>query len=448
LVESRVRKMKRQAVFNRRRFLAGTGLTGAATLTGLSPGALSADDELPPLPKLADAPSEVAANEDYWRQVANYYAVDPGITNLENGYWGVMPRQLLAEYKNFTEQVNRANSTYGRKQFYADYRGYRQRAADELGVTTEEIMFTRGATEALQNLIANYNPLKPGDAVMYSDLDYGGMQETMDWLVERRGVSVVRFDIPEPATRDAVLSTYERVLTENPKVRLLLLTHVSNRTGLVMPVADIAAMARARGVDIILDAAHSFGHLDFKVDDLGVDFMGINFHKWMGAPLGSGLMYIRKGRLQDIDPSFGNRSFPKDNILSRASSGTSNFAAFMVIPSALDFHQNLGPANKEARLRYLRNRWVDGVRDLKNLEILTPDDPGMTGALTSFRIRGETSREANRAIADKLLTEHKIFTVWRDGVAAGDCVRVTPGIYTSAEDVDRLIPALQSIVPA
>lgn len=440
--------MKPKEEFTRRRFLAGTSLAGAAAISGLTTRSSIADGHLPPLPNVSGSPSEVAANEDYWRQVAAYYPIDPDITNLENGYWGVMPRNLLAEYETYTEQVNRANATYARKQFYVDYRGYRQRAANELGVQTEEIMFTRGATEALQNLIANYNLLKPGDAVMYADLDYGGMQETMDWLTERRGVDVVRFAIPEPATRDAVLTTYERTLADNPKVRLLLLTHVSNRTGLVMPVAEIAAMARALGVDIILDAAHSFGHIDFKVEDLGVDFMGINFHKWMGAPLGSGLMYIRKDRLQDIDPCFGNRSFPKESILSRASSGTSNFAAFMVIPSALDFHQALGPANKEARLRYLRNRWVDAVRDLDNLEILTPDDPEMTGALTSFRIKGRISREDNRAIADQLLAEHQIFTVWRDGVAAGDCVRVTPGIYTLAADVDRLAPALRSIVPA
>lgn len=431
-------------VVSRRGFIAGTGFAGATALSGLvSDGA--AARELPPLPRASGLPEEVAADEGHWRQVARYYSVDKSITNLENGYWGVMPTPLLESYVASTERVNRANAAYARKQFYVDYRGYRQRAAEELGVQSDEIMLTRGATEALQNLIANYNLLQSGDAVMYADLDYGGMQEVMDWLQQRRGVSVVRFDIPEPATRDSVLSTYEHALKNNPQVRLLLLTHVSNRTGLVMPVAEIAAMAKARGVDVILDAAHSFGHLDFKIEDLGVDFVGLNFHKWMGAPLGTGLMYIRKERLEHIDPCYGNRSFPADNILSRASSGTSNFAAFMVIPEALDFHQQLGPAVKEARLRYLRNRWVDAVRDIPGLQILTPDDPSMCGGLTAFRMKGAVSREQNRAIVDTLLTEHQIFTVWRDGVAGGDCVRVTPGVYTLAEDVDRLVVALRSI---
>ena len=184
------------------------------------------------------------------------------------------------------------------------------------------------------------------------------------------------------------------------------------------------------------------------MDDLGVDFMGINFHKWMGGPVGTGLLYIKENRLQDIDPPFGNKSFPRDNILSRVSSGTSNFAAFNMIPAALDFHQSLGPAHKQARLRYLRDRWVDQVRDLKNLEILTPDEPDMTGALTAFRIKRRTSRQDKRAIVDRLLNEYGISTVWRDGVANGDCVRVTPAVYTLAEDVDRLAMALREIVPA
>ncbi len=430
----------------RRNFIRGTTLASAAAVTGL-PAAHGFDNSaITVIERPPGAPDTIAKDESFWRKVSSLYNVDTQITNLENGYWGVMPQQLLAEYQAHTARVNRANASYARKQFYVDYRGYRARAAEELGVNTDEIMFTRGATEALQNLIANYNLLKPGDAVMYADLDYSGMQETMDWLAERRSVSVLRFDIPEPAHHDAVLAKYEQMLTENPKLRLLLLTHVSNRTGLVMPVAEIAAMAKLHKVDIILDAAHSFGHLDYKVDDLNIDFMGINFHKWMGAPLGSGLMYIRKNRLQDIDPCYGNKSFPSDNILSRASSGTSNFAAFMVIPSALDFHQQLGPAYKEARLRYLRNRWVAGVRDLPQVEILTPDDPRMTGALTAFRIKGRGSRAENRAIAAELLEKHRIFTVWRDGVAGGDCVRVTPGIYTLADDVDRLAQALHAVV--
>lgn len=430
------------AGFTRRKFIVGTTFLGAASL---SAPALA---KLPPLDVPTATASSLAADEVHWRRISAYYPFKKDIINLENGYFGMMPTPLLAQYQAHTERVNRDNSHYARAKFYADYRAYRKRTAEQLGVSTKEITFTRGATEALQNLIVNYNLLKPGDSVMYADLDYGGMQETMNWLVGYRGVNVVRFDIPEPATKEAVLAAYERALSQNPKVRLMLLTHVSNRTGLVMPVAEIAAMARARDVDVILDAAHSFGHVDFKVDDLGVDFIGLNFHKWMGGPLGAGMIYIKEDRLRHIDPCFGNSSFPANNILSRVSSGTSNFAAFNMIPPALDFHNSLGPKHKQARLRYLRDRWVNGVRDIKNLEILTPDDPDMVCGITSFRIKGRTSRKENRAVVKELLTRHQISTVWRDGVAKGDCVRVTPAIYTLAEDMDRLVEALREIVPA
>ena len=431
---------------SRRHLLASAGALGATSLPHLSLVAQEEMASLAPLTAPIRAPEDLAKDEDHWRQVAAYYPTKEGLLNLENGYFGVMPLPVLAEYQARTADVNTANSYYARAEFYADYRAYRTRAAEELGVGSQEITFTRGATEALQNLIANYNKLKPGDAVMYADLDFGAMQDTMDWLQERRGVDVVRFAIPEPATKDAVLSTYEQMLNDNPKVRLLLLTHVSNRTGLHIPVAEIAALARARDVDIILDSAHSFGQIDFKIPDLDVDFIGLNFHKWMGGPLGAGLIYIKQDRLQDIDPAFGNSSFPKESILSRVSSGTSNFAAFNMIPAALDFYQTLGPKHKEARLKHLRNHWVAGVEDLDGLEILTPNEPDMISAMSGFRLKGQGSKEQNKAVVDRLLSEYNISTVWRDGVAKGDCVRVTPNIYTMTSDMDRFVIALREIV--
>ena len=428
---------------NRRRFLAGTGLLG----TAFSLPSLGAE-ALPALSVPTGSPEAVAADEAHWRRIAAYYPYKKDVINLENGYFGMMPTPIEKTYQDFIANINSQNAYYGRAQFYTDYRNYRQRTAEELGAKTSEVTFTRGATEALQNLVANYNLLKPGDSVMYGDLDYGGMQEMFDWLAEKRGVNVVRFDFPEPASRQSILSLYERLFDENPKLRLVMLTHMNNRTGLIIPVADIAAMARARNIDVILDAAHSFGHIELNVPDLGVDFIGVNFHKWMGGPLGVGAVYIKEDRLNDIDPCFNHALFPGNSIMNRVHSGTSNFAGFNMIPPVLDFHHALGPRHKEARLRYLRDRWVNAVSDLDNLEILTPDDPEMYAGITSFRIRGQGSTEENRAIAQELLDRYRIVVVQRDGVANGDCVRVTPGMYTLAEDMDRLAAALRDIVPA
>ena len=168
---------------------------------------------------------------------------------------------------------------------------------------------TRGATEAMQNLIVNYNRLQPGDSVLYADLDYDSMQFAMEWLKDRRGVGVFKIALPEPATRQAILDAYAKAISETPKLRLILLTHLSHRTGLVIPVKEIAAMARERNIDVILDAAHSWGQLEFDIADLGVDFIGFNLHKWIGAPVGLGFLYIRKGRLDINRPALWRRQF-------------------------------------------------------------------------------------------------------------------------------------------
>lgn len=174
-----------------------------------------------------------------------------------------------------------------------------------------------------------------GDAIIYGDLDYSSMQLAMNALAAQRGARLVRFEFPEPATRENLLATYARVLAETPKARLLLITHLNNKTGVIIPVKEIVALARARGVDVIVDAAHSFGQCDLTLDDLGADFVGLNLHKWLGAPVGAGLMYIKERRLGDIDAMLGDDG-PADRIDSRIHTGTANFATFLTVPVALD----------------------------------------------------------------------------------------------------------------
>jgi selenocysteine lyase/cysteine desulfurase len=391
------------------------------------------------------SPERVAQDESYWTRVASHYHVTDAVVNLEAGYWGVMPDAVHDTFVRHVERVNRDNSYYARRSYNADLSAVRERVAKFLGVAPEEIAFTRSATESLQCLIGGYNKLKPGDAVLYADLDYPAMQNAMSWLHERRGARVVRIDLPEPPTRANILSAYEEAFAKNPDVQLVLLTHVSNKTGLVIPVADICAFARKRGIDAIVDAAHAIGQMDVKVPDIGADFVGFNLHKWIGAPLGVGVFYIRKERLNDVDRMMGDDESPASSILSRVHTGTTNFAAFLTIPAAIDFHVAVGPAQKAARLRYLRDRWVSAVRKEPAIEVLTPDEPGMSAGITSFRLRGRTSRQDTERIVDELLAKHGIFTARRTGIAKGDCVRVTPALYTKPADVDRLARALIAI---
>ncbi|MGW4796984.1 aminotransferase class V-fold PLP-dependent enzyme [Nonomuraea sp. NPDC004297] len=225
-----------------------------------------------------------------------------------------------------------------------------------------------------------------------------------------------------------------------------MLSHLNNRTGLVTPVREIVAMARRRGVDVIVDAAHSWGQLDFTLAGLDADFAAFSLHKWMGVPLGAGFLYIRESRLADIDLLYADETYPASDIRSRVHSGTMNVAPFLTVDAALDFHDTLGAGAKQARLRFLRDRWVHGLRDLGGFDVLTPDEPGMYGALTAFRVRGRTTEAANVALADELMSRHRIFTVARSGMTGGDAVRVTPALFTSAADVDRLVAALREIV--
>jgi selenocysteine lyase/cysteine desulfurase len=424
---------------NRRGFVLGLA---AATAAVSAPSARAQSPALP-LPALNSA--GVATDTTYWDAVRKLYAVSPSIVNLENGYWGIMAEPVRLDYLAKTDMVNRESSFYARTQFGRDGEAARQAVVAAVGAAPEEVALTRGATEALQLLIGGYNKLQPGDTVLYSDLDYDSMQYAMNWLKERRGVNVVKFSIPEPATRGAVLQTYQKVLADHPKAALLLVTHVSHRTGLVMPVAEIAALARARGVDVVLDAAHSWGQIDFKVQDLGVDFIGFNLHKWIGAPLGVGFMYVAKSRLADIDRAMGDEDWAPTDIRSRVHTGTYNFASVLALPGALALHQQIGPRAKALRLRYLRDYWVSRVRGFKGLEILTPDEPGMAAGITSFRLAGKGTAADNNAIVAQLRDQFGIFTVRRGGVAKGQCIRVSPAIYTAEADLDRLVQALRAV---
>jgi isopenicillin-N epimerase len=424
---------------SRREFVGAAGLAAAAMAAPL-------DRTAPPaLQPPAGTPGQVARNEAFWERVAAHYSIARAVTNLENGYWGVMALPVLEAYKAHIDRVNSEGVYYIRTAYVKDLEAARARVAAALGADVGEVAFTRGATEAMQVLIAGYNRLTPGDAVLYADLDYPGMQYAMNWLSSRRGVRVARLVIPEPATRQNVVDAYAAALDANADVRMLLVTHCSHKTGLVLPVRDIVTLARRRNVDVLVDAAHSWGQIELDVERLGADFVGFTLQKWIAGPVGLGAVYIRKSRLAAIDPMMGDQDFPADSVLSRVHSGTVNFAAALTAPAALDFHERIGPANKAARLRYLRDRWVGAVRGIRGVEILTPDDPDLVGGITSFRVNGGTSSDHNQRLVDTLRDRYRLFTARRTGLARGDCVRVTPAIYNSIGDVDRLAAAIKEL---
>jgi len=389
---------------------------------------------------------DIARDEAVWRPIAAQYDVTPDMVNFENGYWGVMAKPVLDAFIRNTAKVNRDNSWYARRSYFSDIEPIHARLADFLGAGRDEVVFTRNATEALQVLIDGYTRLNRGDAVMYCDLDYDSIQTAMDTKARRADASVVRITIPEPVTHDGLIETYRDALIAHPNVRLLLLTHISHRTGLMIPVREIVDMARGYGVDCIVDAAHSWGQTDFRIEDLGADFVGFNLHKWIGAPIGAGLIYIRRNRLEHIAPDMSEKPDGVGMIHHRIHTGTTNFATFLTLGDALDFHECVGPAHKAARVAYLRDLWAEEMRSDDRIEILTPADRRLHAAITSFRFRGVTSVDGNKAIVKALVDKHRIFTVHRGGAARGACVRVTPTLYNTPDQCVRLVQALRALL--
>ncbi|WP_443019223.1 aminotransferase class V-fold PLP-dependent enzyme [Sphingomonas sp.] len=410
---------------DRRSILAGSLVLPAL---GLSSGAWAMDDD------------------PFWRSIAAQFTPPTDVIQLENGNWGMMPRPVFEAYQAQLARVNRDTSFYARRGLTKDLMAVRDRAAASMGVAPDELVLTRNATEALETLILGYNRLQPGDAVLIADLDYDSAQACMASLVRTRGVQLVKIDLPEPATRQAVIDAYAAALAANPRLKLILLTHLSHRTGLVLPVREIAALARAKGADVIVDAAHSWCQLDFAVPDLDCDFVAVNGHKWLGAPLGVGFLHVRKAALGKIDRHPANAAGGPDTLFSKVHLGTYDFAASMTVPTALAFQQAIGSTRRAERLRALRDRWVMRARQIDGIEVLTPDDPASHGAITSFRVRGVVTSEANARLAARLLDQHRIFTVHRDGIAGGACVRVTPALFNSMADMDRLAEALPDLV--
>ncbi|UVM26164.1 aminotransferase class V-fold PLP-dependent enzyme [Pseudomonas sp. B21-021] len=385
-----------------------------------------------------------ARDEAFWQTFADRYDRHPGPVNLENGYFGRMSRTVVEEHQRNIELINNSNSIYVRQRFEQhDSLDIRAQLAELIGVRAQSVAFTHNATAGLQSLIRNYNRLQPGDQVLICDLEYDTVKGAMRWLAKHRGVEVIEIEHAHPATFDSLLATYRETFIRYPKLKLMALTHVTHRTGLVMPVQAIAALANEHGVDIILDGAHALGQIEFDLEALGISFAGYNLHKWIGSPLTLGFLYIAPQRLADIDPDMGEMHFSTGDIRSRTPYSTPNIPALMTLPLVFEEHRSLGgAAAKGARVNYLRNLWASAVRNLPGIEVMTPDDPRLYCGITSMRF---TRHADQQAMVERLLNDYNLFTVVRNGAACGPCIRITPSLTTTAAEIQSLILALNEL---
>ncbi|WP_236177817.1 MULTISPECIES: aminotransferase class V-fold PLP-dependent enzyme [Pseudomonas] len=385
-----------------------------------------------------------ARDEAFWQTFADRYDRHPGPVNLENGYFGRMSRTVIEEYQRNIELINNSNSIYVRQRFEQhDNLDIRAQLAELIGVRAQSVAFTHNATAGLQSLIRNYNRLQPGDQVLICDLEYDTVKGAMRWLARHRGVEVIEIEHTHPASFDSLLATYREAFIRYPKLKLMALTHVTHRTGLVMPIQAIASLAKEHGVDIILDGAHALGQIEFDLEALGIAFAGYNLHKWIGSPLTLGFIYIAPQRVLDIDPDMGEIHFPVGDIRSRTPYSTPNIPALMTLPLVFEEHRALGgAAAKGARMNYLRNLWVSAVRNLPGIEVTTPDDPRLYCGITSMRF---TRHADQQAMAERLLNDYNLFTVVRNGAACGPCIRITPSLTTTAAEIQLLVQALNEL---
>lgn len=383
--------------------------------------------------------SELAGDEDFWEKIRQGYTVIQDFIQLENGYFSLAADEVLAKYIEHIRRVNAASSYYMRTRQFDDKLVSRTELARLLGCSAEELIITRNTTESLDTIIAGID-WKAGDEAVMAEQDYGAMLDMFKLQARRYGIVNRVVSIPNhPKSDEEIVALYEKALT--PKTRLLMICHMVNITGHILPVKKIVEMAHRHQVEVLVDGAHAFAQLDFKIDDLGgVDYYGSSLHKWLGTPLGAGILYVRKEKIGKIWQMFGDTGVPDTDIRKLNHTGTHPVATDLAIQDAIRFHDFIGIARKSARLRYLQRYWTEKVRNIPNIIINTPEAPERSGAIANVGVKGIKPGDLAKILLDK----YKIFTVAID-YANVQGVRVTPHVYTTTKELDAFVKALKEL---
>lgn len=385
--------------------------------------------------KLTQDPALDASNEDFWQTVQRGYSQSKEFINLENGYYLPSPTVVSQALARKTLEINSLTSLFMRKRMAQEVLAVREKVAVYSGVPLEELLIMRNTTEALDTVILGLD-IKPGDEILLASTEYPNMVASWDMRAARFGITLKKIVLPLIKGNDAIVDTYRKNITANTKY--ILISHIMNVNGQILPVKKVADLAKQHGIEVICDASHSFVHIDYQVPDLNVDYFGTSLHKWMGAPLGTGFLQIKKEKIAKVWPLFGDNQKPADNIQKFETIGTAPWGNYLAIEDALDFHQAIGTKRKEERLRYLKNYWVEQVRDVPKIKFNTPLNAEQSCAITNFAIEGKDPKE----MADYLFEKHKVFTVAYDR-AGIQGVRVTPNIHNSLQDLDKLVNAIK-----
>jgi selenocysteine lyase/cysteine desulfurase len=379
-----------------------------------------------------------AENEDFWGWIRESYTVSPNIINLNNGGVSPQPKVVQEAHLRNYQLCNEAPSYYMWRILDQGREGLRNKLAMLAGVSPEEIAINRNTTEGLNNIIFGLN-LKEGDEIVLSKFDYPNMTNAWKQREKRDKVKLVWIDIPQPTEDDAaIVKLYENAIT--PKTKIVHITHLINWTGNIVPCKAIADMAHRKGCEVIVDGAHTFGHLDYKIEDTGADYFATSLHKWMCAPFGSGLMYIKKDKIKNVWALLSSSEPDGGDIKKFESLGTRSFASEMAIGAAVDFHNVIGAQRKEARLRYLKNYWAEKAAKLPGARMATSMKAQYSCAIANIGFEGWEAQQ----IEARLFEKYKIHTV-SIVYEKVNGIRVTPNVYTSLQDLDFLARGLDEI---
>jgi selenocysteine lyase/cysteine desulfurase len=382
----------------------------------------------------------LAVDEDFWFQVRHMFTVDRNIINLNNGGVSPSPKIVMETEKRYLEISNMGPAHFMWKVLGPELETVRRRLARAFGCDAEEIAITRNASEALETVQLGMD-LKRGDEVLTTNQDYGRMITTWQQRERRDGIVLRQIPFPVPApSLDDLAQRIEKAIT--PKTKVIHICHVTNRTGQIFPVKKIAQMARARGIEVVVDGAHAFGQFPFTHADLDCDYYGTSLHKWILAPVGTGFLYVRRDKIAKIWPLMAAPESMTDNIRKFEEIGTHPASQRNAITEALTFHESIGVERKAARFRYLRKRWQNRLRPLPGVTIHTSDDPEMSCAIGTVGFAGFSMPK----LAEYLMEKHKIMTV---PIVTGKeyaGLRITPNVYTTLEEVDTFASVMEGVL--
>jgi len=385
-----------------------------------------------------DSLKKISEEKELWETVRSHYKLNPDYINLESGFYNIIPSPTLNSFINHVKRINYEGSFYMRNYLEKDKEEITNSLATLVGCKKDELIITRNTTESLDLIISGFPWMKDDEAI-YADQDYGSMKQMFKQVSKRHGVVNKVISIPNhPKSDEEIVSLYENQIST--KTRLIMVPHMVNITGQILPVKKICEMAHNNGIEVMVDGAHCIGHFNFKISELGCDYYGSSLHKWLAAPLGSGILYVNKKRISKIWPLIASYVEDKNDIKRLNHIGTHPVHNDLSILNAINYLNWIELKRKEKRLRFLQNYLTSALRNKSNIIINTPIESFRSCGISNVGVKGLSPSD----LAKKLMLDFKIFTVAIDYANVKGC-RITPNVFNTLNDLDQLIGALNKI---